>query len=47
MINGMTKGEEGDRTGQWLGNGNDKKWNDINKNIVNSCKNQNNIIAEP
>jgi len=45
MINDMTNDDGGDGTGQWLENGNDKKPNSINENIVNFCKNKHNKIV--
>ena len=47
MINGMTADEE-DRMGQWIGNGDKKESNSIDKNIVNFCENKHkSVVLEP
>ena len=49
ILGEMTNDEEDDGTwqedGQWLGNGDEKKLNKIDNNIVNVCINKNNIVA--
>ena len=48
MLGGMTDENDGtwQEDGQWLGNGDEKKFKDIDKNIVNFCKNKNIEVVE-